>query len=66
MTGEEFEDLQEGNILLEYASMRHWMVVAKRPGAVVIQTTRVLPNPSKIELEGWRVVVGLKVDPPPF
>lgn len=66
MTADEFNKLQAGDVLLEYGSMRHWTVLGSTSGVVAIQTTRLLPNPSGIELEGWRVVGKDKPDPPPF
>jgi len=66
MTADDFKKLQPGDVLLEYGSMRHWTVIGNTSGVVAIQTTRLLPNPSGIELEGWRVVGREKPDPPPF
>jgi hypothetical protein len=31
MTGQEFKELQTGDILLEYSSMRHWIVLGMFP-----------------------------------
>lgn len=66
MTADEFKKLQSGDVLLEYGSMRHWTVLGNTFGVVTIQTTRLLPNPSGIELEGWRLVGREAGDPPPF
>ena len=66
MTGQEFKELQAGDVLLEYSSMRHWVVLGNTSGVVSIQTTRLLPNATGIELEGWRRVSRELPEPPPF
>ncbi len=66
MTGQEFKELQPGDVLLEYSSMRHWIVTGNVSGVVSIQTTRLLPNANGIELEGWRKVAKELPEPPPF
>jgi hypothetical protein len=66
MTGQEFKELQAGDVLLEYASMRHWVVLGNTSGVVSIQTTRLLPNSNGIELDGWSKVSRELPEPPPF
>lgn len=66
MTGQEFKELQTGDVLLEYSSMRHWIVLGNTSGVVSIQTTKLLPNVNGIELDGWRKVGKELPEPPPF